>query len=232
VSVLSRIILAATLFVIAWPGNAQDNTAARNLASNYQLADAAGERKCAIVLETKPAPGGFAIGFDREICGLVFSFLADVRAWQPAPAGGINLVNAKGTAITEFTEGVGGVYEAIRDNDGVYFLSNLKIADTKEIQPADLLGEWSLSRPGGATICRIALTNEVVGDSRFIIRIAPGCDSTITAFGPATWQLSSGDVLLFSKNGDIIRLGKNEEGVWSRVPDQKVSRPRPLLMTR
>lgn len=230
-SVLSRIILAAALFLAAEPGSAQDNAAARNLASNYQLADAIGERKCAIALEAKPAPGGFAIGFDREVCGLVFSFLADVRAWQPAPAGGINLVNAKGTAITEFTEGVGGVYEAIRENDGVYFLSNLKIADTKEVQQADLLGEWSLSRPGGPTICRITLTNEAAGE-RFAVRVAPGCDGAITAFGPATWLLSSGDVLLFSKDGDVIRLGKNEEGVWARVPDQKVSRPRPLLMTR
>lgn len=227
-----RLLLAVTALFGAAHANAQDNTAARALASNYQLADAVGERRCAITLEARPAPPGFALTFDRAVCGVVFAHLADVAAWQPAPAGGINFVNAKGVVVTEFTEGVGGVYEAIRENDGVYFLANLKIADANETQPADLIGDWNLSRPGGPAICRITLTNEAAGEQRLAVRVAPGCDGAITAFGPVTWQLSSGDVLLFSKGGDLIRLGKNEEGVWARVPDQKQSRPRPLLMTR
>jgi hypothetical protein len=228
-----RIFLAAAIF-FAGPatGDAQENAAARTLASNYQLADAVGERKCAMVLETKSAPGGFTLSFDRAACRAAFSHLADVAAWQPAPAGGINLVTAKGTIITEFTEGVGGVYEAIRENDGVYFLTNLRIADTAEIKIDDIAGEWNLSRPDGPAICRITLTKEVAGDNRFAVRVANGCDSAITAFGPATWQLSNGDVVLYAKGGDFIRLGKNEEGLWARVPDQKQSRPRPLLMTR
>jgi hypothetical protein len=228
----ARAAIAVLIFCAAANAVAQENGAARALASNYQLADALGERKCAITLETRTAPGGFALSFDRTACRAVFAHLADVAAWQPAPAGGINLVTAKGVAITEFTEGVGGVYEAIRDNDGVYFLTNLRIADTAETKIEDLAGEWNLSRPDGPTICKIALTKEVAGDNRFAIRVAPGCDSAITAFGPVSWQLSNGDVVLYAKNGEIIRLGRNEEGVWARVPDQKQSRPRPLLMTR
>lgn len=232
-SALRRIVLAAGLALAAAAGaKAQDNAAARTLASNYQLTDAVGERKCPITLETRTASPGFALTFDRAICGVVFAHLADVTAWQPAPAGGIKFVNAKGTVITEFSEGVGGVYEAIRENDGVYFLTNLKIADTNETQAADLIGEWNLSRPGGPAICRLTLTNEAAGYSRLAVRIAPGCDGAITAFGPATWQLSNGDVILYSKEGELIRLGKNDEGLWARVPDQKQSRPRPLLMTR
>ncbi len=227
-------IALAALVVIASIASAaaQDNAAARVLASNYQLADATGERKCAIVLDAKPSPPGFTLSFDRSACTALFSHLADVTAWQPAPARGINFVTAKGVVVTEFTEGVGGVYEGIRENDGVYFLSNLRIVDASEIQPADLVGEWNLSRPGGSTICRITLTNEAKPEQRFAIRIAPGCDSAITAFGPTMWQLNNGDILLFSESGDLIRLGKNEEGQWARLPDQKQARPRPLLMSR
>jgi hypothetical protein len=229
----SRIpLVAVALLVAATCADAQDNSAARTLASNYQLADAVGERKCAITLEARSSGPGFALVFDRPACGVIFSHLTDVVAWQPAPAGGINFVNAKGATITEFTEGVGGVYEAIRENDGVYFLTNLRIADTSETQIKDVVGAWNLSRPGGDTICRITLTNESAGDNRFAVRVASGCDSAITAFAPAMWQLSNGDVVLYSKSGELIRLGKNEEGVWARVPDQKQSRPRPLLMTR
>jgi hypothetical protein len=226
------LIIALSLAAGAGGAIAQDNSAARTLASNYRLADAVGERKCAITLEARSSGPGFALAFDRAVCAVIFSHLTDVVAWQPAPAGGINFVNAKGVTITEFTEGVGGVYEGIRENDGVYFLTNLRIADTSETQIKDVVGAWNFSRPGGDTICRITLTNEAAGDNHFAVRLAAGCDSAITAFAPATWQLSNGDVVLYSKSGELIRLGKNEEGVWARVPDQKQSRPRPLLMMR
>ncbi|HRF10039.1 MAG TPA: AprI/Inh family metalloprotease inhibitor [Xanthobacteraceae bacterium] len=227
-------IALAALSLLVWPNGAgaQENASARALASNYQLTDALGERKCPIALEARVAAPGFALTFDRPACRAAFAHLTDVVAWQPAPAGGINFVDAKGVAITEFSEGVGGVYEAIRENDGVYFLTNLRIADTPETQPTDLLGNWSLARPGGPTICTITLTNEAMGDGRFALRIMPGCDSAITAFAPVSWQLSSGDILLFSKGGSLIRLGRNEEGIWSRLPDQFQPRPRPLLMMR
>lgn len=224
--------LAALFLLVAASAHAQDNGPARALASNYQLADAIGERKCSIALEAKTVPGGFALSYDRAACRAMFAHLAEVAAWQPAPAGGINLVTAKGTIVTEFTEGVGGVYEAIRDNDGVYFLTNLRIADTSEVKAEDVAGEWNFSRPDGPAICRIALTREAAGDNRFAVRLAPGCDGAITGFGPATWQLSNGDIVLYSKTGEVIRLGRNDEGLWARVPDQKNPRPRPLLMTR
>ncbi len=222
-------LLAATACAEA---QTQDNAAARALASNYQLTDALGERRCPITLEARTATPGFAMNFDRSACRTTFAHLADVVAWMPAPAGGINFIDAKGVVVTEFSEGVGGVYEAIRDNDGVYFLTNMRIADTSETQVSDLIGNWSLSRPGGATICTITLTNEPAGENRFALRTLPGCDGAITGFGPVSWQLSSGDILLFSKTNSLIRLGRNEEGVWSRLPDQFQPRPRPLLMMR
>jgi hypothetical protein len=225
-------LAALALLAAASDAGAQDRASASVLASNYQFADALGERKCLMTLETRTSGSGFALVFERDVCGRIFPHLAEVTAWQPAPAGGIKFVNAKGVAITEFSEGVGGVYEAIRENDGVYFLSNLKIVDTSETQVKDLIGEWGLSRPDGPVICRVTLTNTLSTEQRFAVRVAPGCDSAIASFGIATWQLSNGDIILYSVNGDLIRLGRNEEGIWSRVPDQKQSRPRPLLMTR
>lgn len=230
---LSGLLLSLAFLAAGTAGSdAQDSQPAKALASNYQLSDAVGERRCPITLETRTAPGGFALIIDREVCGVVFPHLSDVAAWRPAPARGINFVDAKGNIVTEFTEGVGGVYEAIRDNDGVYFLTNLKIADAEEIKFDDLVGDWNLSRPGGATICRITLTKDAAAEQRFAIRVASGCDAPIASFGLASWQLSNGDVLLYAANGDLLRLGKNEEGQWARVPDQKQPRPRPLLMTR
>ncbi len=115
-------LVVAAVLTTAATAHAQDIAAARGLASNYQLADAIGERRCPMVLEANTAAPGFTLVFDKAVCIPLFGYLAEVVAWQPAPAGGIYFVNSKGTVIAEFTEGVGGVYEAIRETDGVYFI--------------------------------------------------------------------------------------------------------------
>lgn len=206
--------------------------AARTLASNYQLSDANGERKCAVTLEAKTSAPGFALIFDRAECLPLFGYLADTAAWKPAPGNGIYLINAKGVLIAEFTEGVGGVYEALRERDGVYFLTNLRVADNAALQPSDLAGEWNLSRPNGPVLCRITLTLEAAAEQRLKLAVAPKCDNAITSFGPVAWQINNGDVLLFSEKGEQIRLGRNDEGVWMRMPDRNQAKPRPLQMTR
>jgi hypothetical protein len=226
-------ILRASLVIVALlcaaAARAQDMAAARGLASNYQLADAIGERRCPMALEAKAAAPGFTLVYDKAVCIPLFGYLADVVAWQPAPAGGINFVNSKGVVIAEFTEGVGGVYEAIRENDGVYFLSNLRIADPGTfVQVADMVGDWFLRRPQGPPLCRITLTDQPAGEERLALRIAEKCDAAITNFGPVAWRLDRGDFVLISGKDERLRFGRNDDGIWAKVPD----RPRPLLMTR
>jgi hypothetical protein len=224
----ASLVLLALSFAMA-DVCAQDTASARALASNYQLADAVGERRCPIVLEARTAAPGFALVFDKAVCIPLFGYLAEVTAWQPAPAGGIYLVNGKGTVIAEFTEGVGGVYEAIRENDGVYFLSNLRVADPGTfVQLTDMVGDWNLRRPQGPPLCRITLTDEPAGEERFALRVGEKCDAAITSFGPVAWRLDRGDLVLISGKDERLRFGRNDEGAWSKVPD----RPRPLLMTR
>ncbi len=224
----ASLVVAAVLMTAA-TAHAQDMAAARGLASNYQLADAIGERRCPMVLEAKAAAPGFTLVFDKAVCIPLFGYLAEVAAWQPAPAGGIYFVNAKGTVIAEFTEGVGGVYEAIRETDGVYFLSNLRIADPGTfVQVPDMVGDWYLSRPQGPPLCRITLTDQPAGEERYVLRVGEKCDAAITSFGPIAWRLDRGDFVLISGKDERLRFGRNDDGIWAKVPD----RPRPLLMTR
>lgn len=198
------------------------------LASNYELSDASGERKCAVTLETKPAGPGFTLTLDRAACTPLFGYLAQVSAWRPAPARGIYFVTDKNLIVAEFTEGVGGVYEALRERDGVYFLANLKIAESAAaLALADVRGEWKLQRPNGAILCRIALLEEPA-ESRFALKITGPCDSAISNFGPVSWQIERNDIVLFSKKDERLRFGRNEEGIWARVPD----RPNPLWLVR
>jgi len=199
------------------------------LVANYELSSASGDRKCPVNLDPKPVGAGFALVYDKATCLPLFGFLKDTVAWLPGAGGAIRFVNSAKRTVTEFTEGVGGRYEALRENDGVYFLANLQYVDPGEApQFADLLGEWNLVRPGGAPICGLMLTDQATGDDTFAMTVKPGCDNSITRFGPTSWVLDHGDIIFFSGKGERLRFGRQQEGGWAKVPD----RPSPLLLAR
>jgi hypothetical protein len=211
------------------PTGKPDPADIRSLAANYELTNADATLKCVITLDTKPAGRGLYLGYDRTVCNPRFGFLGEVSAWLPGVAGAILMVAPDGHIVTEFTEGVGGVYEAIRENDGVYFFANLQFIDPSErVQIADLYGEWVLSRPNAPETCRITLTDEVAGNERFLVRVQPDCDAGILQGGFATWQLERGDIALRSANGDVLRFERGEENIWVKVPEK----PKPLTLSR
>jgi hypothetical protein len=201
----------------------------RALAANYELTNAAGDRKCPMTLDQKPAGVGFTLIYDKPVCTGLFAFLGQVTAWLPGVAGAIRFVRADGRTVAEFTEGVGGQYEAIREGDAVYFLANLQFVDPKEFaQPADIVGVWNLSRPGGQPICQVEFSDQPSGDEGYQLKLKPGCDETLVRFGPVSWRIDRGDVVLQSRSGEKLRFGRQEGGGWAKVPE----RPGPLVMTK
>ena len=202
---------------------------AKTLAANYELSSAIGDRKCPVALEAKPVGPGFTLIYDKPLCLPLFGFLNETIAWVPGIAGSIRFVNAAKRTVSEFTEGVGGRYEALREGDGVYFLSNLQFVDPGEApQFADLLGEWNMARPNGPPICAVTLSDQSTGEDTFVVSVKPGCDQSITRFGPVSWVLDRGDIIMFSAKGERLRFGRQQEGGWAKVPDT----PRPLLLAR
>ena len=229
VSVFLSILLAQAAAAQTPAPGAIDPAELRALAANYELANADGDRKCKIALDQKPAGSAFTLVYDRPACTKLFGFLGEVTAWAPGPAGSIKFVRANGRLVAEFTEGVGGIYEAIREGDAVYFLANLQFVDPKEFaQPADLVGNWNIARPTGTAVCQLVFTDQPSQDEGFQLSVQPGCDATLLRFDPASWRLERGDVVLQSKQGERLRFGKQEGGDWAKVPEL----PRPLVMKR
>jgi hypothetical protein len=226
-------------FALAAPGMAQTPEPepqnhpsipdAKQLAANYQLQSALGDRKCDIALEAKVSGPGYALAYDRALCLPLFAFLGDTAAWQPGVADSIRFVNAEKRTISEFTEGVDGQYEALLEGDGVYFLTNTQFARPGDV-PAfpDAVGEWNLSLPNGPAICGLSLTEQPAGDDMFKLTVKPGCDPAIVRFGPVKWYLDRGDIILMSAKDDRMRFGRQPEGNWTKIPEL----PRPLVLSR
>ena len=230
-----RVLAGIVTFALVCPALAQapkakiDPADVKLLAANYELTNADSSLTCAIALEPKPAGPGLYLAFDRAQCGSRFGFLGEVAAWIPGVAGAVLFIGPDGRTVTEFTEGIGGVYEAIRENDAVYFLANLQFVDpSQRVQIADLFGEWDLAPPDGVAICRLTLTEEVAGNETFDMRLSPQCDASIVQFAPAFWQLERGDILLRSKSGETLRFERHDGNVWFKVPEK----PRPLQLSR
>jgi hypothetical protein len=220
------------------PAGRPDPVEVRNLSVAYELTNADSTLRCPITLEPKPVGRGLALVFDRAVCTPRFGFLGEVSAWLPGIAGAILLIAPDGRIVTEFTEGVGGVYEAIREGDGVYFFANLQFVDpSARVQTADLVGTWVLAltepvKPGakdtGPRQCSLLFTEEVAGDQLFHLRLLPECDPALVQTGFQAWQLERGDIVLRMKNGDGLRFEKSEGNIWSKVPEK----PRPMTLSR
>jgi hypothetical protein len=227
-SLLLLIVSLASPSAAQTPPPKPDPAAVKALAVNYEISSADGTRKCPLTLDTKPVGQTFALNMNRQVCGQILGFMNEVISWHPGAAGAILLLGQNTRVIAEFTEGVGGVYEALREGDGVYFLANLQFVDpSSRVQAADVFGEWNFIRPGGGPICRATLTDEVAGEEMFAVKLQPKCEAAIEKFAPVAWKLQRGDLVLLSATGDSLRF-ERQENTWNKVPEK----PRPLLMRR
>lgn len=228
--------LVLSMFALTAPGLAQAPEAyrpvvpdAKTLAADYELTNAPGDKKCAMTLDLKPVGPGFTLVYDHAKCRPLFGFLMGAVAWLPGIAGSIRLVNTAKHTVAEFTEGVGGQYEALLEGDGVYFLSNLQFVDPSDVpQFSDVVGDWNISRPEGPPICGLTLTEQIAGEELFKVTVKPGCDLSIVRFGPSKWFMDQGDIVLLSAKDARMRFGRQPEGDWAKLPEM----PLPLRMTR
>ena len=65
-------------------------------------------------------------------------------------------------------------------------------------------------RGTGKPICALTLSNTAAGDE-FAVRVQPPCDPVVTRFGPATWQMDRGEIVLQSARGQTWRFEEGED---------------------
>lgn len=217
VALLAALILTAIVNTL--PGVARGETAvsegAQAMVGGWEISNADRDRRCPLTFSAESVPGGYKVDFDAE-CRSAFPSLAGVVAWGFASNDVLQLLDAKGSAVMEFTEVENGMFESERGADGLLFLQTQASLKVDARTAEQLAGDWSLLREADKPLCRLMLSNSADGDA-FRVAVKPGCDKAIAAFAPATWRLDRDQIILTGRGG-TWRFSESDATVWERVP--------------
>ena len=199
--------------------------AAKALLGNWEISNADRDRTCGVIFRGEPAAGGLKLDLDPS-CANLFPATKDIVAWMLAVDGALRLIDAAGNPVLELTEVESGIYDGFRPDEGRYVLQNTAGIPVRKAE--ELFGEWAIARGTGKPICSLTLTSTAASGDYFALRVKPGCDAFVTRFGPTTWRMDRGELILSSPRGQTWRFEENDANTWQRIPET----PDPVLLVR
>ncbi len=192
------------------------NEAAKALVGTWEFSNADRDKLCTITFRADANAAGMRLEFDRG-CAALFPFIREVAGWTFAEGDFLRLVDASGKPVLEFSEVESGVYEAPRPGEGILFIQNAGAAGPAPRTAEQVTGEWAIIRGAGTTICTLTLSNTAAGPD-FAIQVKPPCDAFVTRFGPVTWRIDRGEMVLKSARGQTWRFEESDATTWRRIP--------------
>lgn len=218
----------ALVAVLCAPARAQDaRSLAADMVGQWELSTAGRDKTCVVTLKGDQTPQGYKLELDRG-CADALPFTRSIAAWSIKGLDIVRLQDARGQPVIDVTEVESGIFEGLRQGEGVYLLQNLAAARALSKSTDQLIGDWTMVRGSGKTVCGLTLTNTETTPENFAVFLKPRCDPTVAAFAPTAWRIERGELLLQSAKGEIWRFEADDNAQWRRVPDSAD----PLLLTR
>lgn len=237
---IARVILLATLLA-GWsgagasaqtpppasppPASAAMSDDAKAVLGAWEISNADRDKICPVVFNADPLSGGFKLVLDKN-CAAVFPALKDMVGWTLDQDGTLRLINSTGTVVLELTEVESGIYDGFRRDEGRFIMQSAAAAPVRNA--AELTGEWAVARGTGKPICHLTLTDTAADGDRFALKVKAGCDALVRSFGPVTWRMENGELVLYAPRGQTWRFEQNDADTWQRVPES----PDPVLLVR
>ena len=218
---------------VAAPGPAAAQTptdAAKAMVGAWELSNADRDKTCTVNFKLGTAGPTYGIDLEKK-CGETFPSIRGIVGWTFGRNDSLLLVDAGGKPVLELLEVEAGMYEGLRPNEGRYLLQNAAVAAASRDRPADdMFGEWSFVRGSvpGKPICALTLANTAADAENFAINVKPGCDAQIARFGPTSWRMDRGQLVLQSGKGELWRFEENDPNTWDRIPRGRL----PLTLVR
>jgi len=224
---IARAALLA-LLACASPVRAQNaSTLKKDMVGQWELSTTERSKTCVVTLKSDSTPQGLKLELEPG-CAAALPFTKDITAWNVRGLDIVRLQDAAGQPVIDFTEVESGIFEGLRQGEGIYILQNLAAARSLAKSMDQMIGDWSMVRGNGVVICGITLTNTEASQDNFQVFLKPKCDPAIAAFAPTQWRLDHGQMLLLSARGDIWQFEADDNAQWRRVPDSAD----PLIMLR
>lgn len=223
------LLALAAVLMIAPDAAAQDvRSLTKEMVGEWELSTAGRDKTCIVTLKSDSSPQGLKLELDKG-CGAALPFTKGIVAWSVKGLDIVRLQDAAGQSVIDVTEVESGIFEGLRQGEGVYLLQNLAAARALSKSADQLIGDWAMVRGSGKSICGLTLTNtEATTPENFAVYLKPRCDPLVAAFAPTIWRIERGELLLQSAKGEIWRFEADDNAQWRRIPDSAD----PLLLTR
>src|SRR3954449_1299036 len=207
---------------------AQDTTTLKKeMPGQWELSTTERSKTCVVTLKADAAGHGFKLELEPA-CKAALPFAKDIVAWSVRGLDIVRLQDSSGESVIDFTEVEAGIFEGLRQGEGVYILQDLAAARSMAKSMDQMIGDWSMVRGNGQPVCGLTLTNTEAGQDNFQVFVKPRCDPAVAAFAPTMWRLERGELLLFSGSGEAWHFEADDNAQWRRVPDSVD----PLIMLR
>ena len=207
---------------------AQDaTTLKKEMPGQWELSTTERSKTCVVTLKAEAAAQGFKLELEPA-CKAALPFTRDIVAWSVKGLDIVRLQDATGESVIDFTEVEAGIFEGLRQGEGVYILQDLAAARSMAKSMDQMIGDWAMVRGNGQPVCGLTLTNTEAGPDNFQVFLKPKCDAAIAQFNPTQWRLERGQIILMSKSGDTWQFEADDNAQWRRVPDTAD----PLIMLR
>lgn len=221
-------LVLAALFAAAAPALAQDAAALKKaMIGQWELSTTERSKTCVVTMKSDATPQGLKLELEPN-CAAALPFTKDITAWNVRGLDIVRLQDAAGQPVIDFTEVESGIFEGLRQGEGVYILQNLAAARSLAKSMDQMIGDWSMVRGNGQTICGLTLTNTEADADNFQVFLKPKCDPAVAAFAPTQWRLDRGQIILMSRSGQTWQFEADDNAQWRRVPDTAD----PLIMLR
>jgi hypothetical protein len=221
---------AALLALVACglPARAQDAASLKKeMIGQWELSTTERSKTCVVTLKSDATPQGLRLELEPA-CAAALPFTKAITAWNVKGLDIVRLQDATGQPVIDFTEVESGIFEGLRQGEGIYILQNLAAARSLAKSMDQMIGDWAMVRGNGQTVCGLTLTNTEATPDNFQVFLKPRCDPAVTAFAPTVWRLERGELLLMSAGGDVWHFQADDNAQWRRVPDSAD----PLIMLR
>lgn len=207
------------LLSLILPARAQQQDALKKeMVGQWELSTTERSKTCVVTMKTEGAAQALKIELEPA-CAAALPFTKEIVAWSIKGLDIVRLQDAAGQPVIDFTEVESGIFEGLRQGEGVYILQNLAAARSLAKSMDQMIGDWQMVRGNGRQVCGLTLTNTETTADNFQVFLKPKCDPAVAAFGPVQWRLERGQIILMSKTGDAWQFEADDNAQWRRVPD-------------